>query len=513
MFKVTDQTGIVSSSNTMSTDMPSSDWEKKTKDTYDTDTNASEFEGDIRYKALFAAMLGFFGDSFTLFSISAATPYLEDVYTLTDRETGILDSLSLWGAVAGQLFFGYMADKIGRRSLYLLTGLMILIGETGSCLSQTTSTMPVWAMIGIFRVITGFGVGGEYPLSASVAAESCPAKKRGKLLALVFATQPLGFTVAAALPVILDAAGLSSQVIWRVTIGAALLPVGTSLILRYQMEESKSFTHAHAREKREAKKIALIEESAKKITSDGTQLTWFAKFRIEMQTLVSVYGKDVAGTALTWFLFDMVTYGNGLANSQVASSFGITSKSGKTQWNFAFNALGVPSGFAAALTLDRWGRVNIMGGSFIALTVLYAVLAGAYDPLVNHHSGNYAMAVLYGLTNMVSFFGPGTMTYVIPGEYFPSARKAKLDGFSAASGKIGAALSTYAFHVLGVRVVFFISFGAALVGAIASFTLVPRYGVDDIIGIQMRKEDLFTKERTARTARFCGTEKTNLQTA
>eukprot|EP00127_Corallochytrium_limacisporum_P005274 Clim_evm5s202 gene=Clim_evmTU5s202 len=509
MCKSTDNTDIVPSNNAV--EMSSGDWEKK-KGFYDSETEISEVETDIHYKALFAAMLGFFGDSYTLFSIGAAMPYIKDVYTLTDKETGIMDSLALWGAVAGQLTFGYMADKVGRRSLYLLTGLLILIGEIGACLSQTTSTMPIWGMIAIFRVITGFGVGGEYPLSASVAAESCPARKRGKLMALVFATQPLGATIGAALPLILEAAGVSSQIIWRVTVGFALVPVGTSLILRYLMEESKSFKRAHAHEIQEEHHMALIEESANKTSTHGHHLGRFAKFSIEMQTLAKVYGRDVAGTALTWFLFDIVTYGNGLASSKVASAFGIGSKTAKAQWHLAFNAMGVPSGFAAALTLDRWGRVNIMGASFCVLTVLYVVLGAAYNPLVSHHTGNYIMAVLYGLTNMFSFYGPGSMTYVIPGEYFASARKAKLHGFSAASGKVGAAISTYAFQVLGAQTVFFISFVVALLGAIASFTLVPRYSVEEVTSIQFRKEEAYDKQREALSAKYVGAN-TNVQTA
>eukprot|EP00127_Corallochytrium_limacisporum_P002817 Clim_evm30s141 gene=Clim_evmTU30s141 len=482
---------------------------------FEKESKSSSVDPPVSKKALFAAMLGFFGDSYSLFSISAAGPYIQDEYGVTDGQLGLMSSLALWGAVIGQLTFGYLADRYGRRPLYLVTGVLIVLGTIGCTIAQNPSDFPVWAWLSLFRLITGVGVGGEYPLSATVAAESCSPKLRGKLMTLVFAMQPLGATIGAAIPLAMEAGGVGNDPIWRTTMALALVPIGISLYMRYAMEESEDFKRAkeiedvaltrlsilsHAvedndvREVRRSHRLSIAPAQTKHEVEH-----WFHRFMVDFGALIATYGRDVAGTALAWFLFDIITIGNGLASSEVASGFGIKSDHAKAQFHLVFNAVGLPAGFLAAFTLDRWGRVNIMGYSFAALVVIFLVLGAAYSPLSASTPGTYAMAALYTITNLISFYGPGAMTYVIPGEYFPSAHKARLHGFSAASGKVGAAIFSYVFAVMDSQVVFILSCVVGLFGVIVTFALVPRYDADQITDIQEEKEAMFRREREART--------------
>jgi hypothetical protein len=86
-----------------------------------------------------------------------------------------------------------------------------------------------------------------------------------------------------------------------------------------------------------------------------------------------------------------------------------------------------------------------------------------------------------------SNFGPNTTTFVIPGEIYPAEVRATCHGFSAASGKLGAATGAYFFPlVLGpqgssgptrggmINAMFICSFVASI-GLLVTYLFIPQY--------------------------------------
>jgi len=70
------------------------------------------------------------------------------------------------GTLIGQVFFGIMADKYGRKKIYGSELAIILIATCCSALSAGLMTgVSIFTILGIWRVILGFGIGGDYPLS------------------------------------------------------------------------------------------------------------------------------------------------------------------------------------------------------------------------------------------------------------------------------------------------------------------------------------------------------------
>lgn len=113
------------------------------------------------------------------------------------------------GNVLGQLFFGIMADHIGRKrmctfrlpssaifhSRVLVDGVELSI-MIASCLAQALSgSGPAVNAIGIltvWRFCMGVGIGGDYPLSAVITSEFAATRSRGRLMTAVFASQGWG---------------------------------------------------------------------------------------------------------------------------------------------------------------------------------------------------------------------------------------------------------------------------------------------------------------------------------
>ncbi len=95
------------------------------------------------------------------------------------------------GEFVGSAFFGWLADRKGRKFVFLYNLLVFSFGM----LMAGFMSLPY--LIAIFVFIGGIGVGGEFPLVDSFTTEMMPAKVRGNRLALVYTIAvTAGFVIA-----------------------------------------------------------------------------------------------------------------------------------------------------------------------------------------------------------------------------------------------------------------------------------------------------------------------------
>ena len=74
------------------------------------------------------------------------------------------------GIMAGMIFFGFAGDLIGRNRAGRLTGLLMFTGVTVMAFYDNSQTEKIFQLFAIFFAVYGMGVGGEYPLTAAIAA-------------------------------------------------------------------------------------------------------------------------------------------------------------------------------------------------------------------------------------------------------------------------------------------------------------------------------------------------------
>lgn len=145
------------------------------------------------FTAIAIAGMGFFTDAYDLFSISLVTDLLGRIYytdgVLPVGVSALVNGVALCGTVVGQLFFGWLGDKVGRRHIYGVTLKLMVICSIASGLSFHRSRKSVITTLCFFRFWLGFGIGGDYPLSATIMAEYANKKTRGAFIAAVFAMQ------------------------------------------------------------------------------------------------------------------------------------------------------------------------------------------------------------------------------------------------------------------------------------------------------------------------------------
>jgi len=98
------------------------------------------------------------------------------------------------GSVIGQFAFGYAADALGRKAVYGKELMLIILATILTMTTPTGSLTPDSCLIylGVFRILLGIGVGGDYPMSASITSDRANLRKRGTMLAYIFSNQGWG---------------------------------------------------------------------------------------------------------------------------------------------------------------------------------------------------------------------------------------------------------------------------------------------------------------------------------
>ncbi|OAL26213.1 hypothetical protein AYO22_04391 [Fonsecaea multimorphosa] len=404
-------------------------------------------------KFLVVAGVGLFGDGYLNLSIGLAVPMLGYLYFQDEKNKvptvpadAIKASLSM-GMIVGQIGFGIFGDALGRHRIYgkelivtiLGTFLVILMPWKGF------SHHDVIAWMSVFRVVTGIGIGGDYPMTSSLSAEHNPMHSRAKLVLTVFASIGLGGMTSGIVYLVLLAAFKSSvndniyhlQWVWRLLFGIGLVPLIITLYFRLTMPESKPY-----------RQYVAEETSLKKDGKRGLreQFRDFREYFSEWR-----HAKVLFAVSMCWFLFDIAFYGVNLNQSIVLSRIGYGK--GPTPWHTLWNtavgniivaAAGYLPGYYIGIFLPDWiGRVKQQFYCSALVAVLYAIWAG-----VLNHSSTAGLVTLFTLSQLVLNMGPNCTTFLIPVEVFPTRVRGTAHGIAAASGKAGAMVTAFSFGSL-----------------------------------------------------------------
>lgn len=373
--------------------------------------------------------MGFFTDAYDLFIIGVVLKLLQSEWHIGSLETAIVGATALVSAAIGSAVFGRIADVFGRKYIYGLEVLVLGAGAIASAFSPN-----IWWLVA-FRFILGLGIGGDYPVSATIASEFAGKKTRGLMISTVFAMQGIGLIVGPLLAIALLAAKVPQDLVWRLLLAAGALPPLAVFWARRHLKETPRFAQLEEGKEddvaKKAKRIGFVEALKGAFGNDKQLAKW------------------LVGTSLCWFFLDLAYYGNTISNQQFVSA---VSPNGSQIHDlflsllvFAFAAF--PGYLLSIYGMDKWGRktIQLLGFGLMAASFIGIALLGDAKAIL------VPFVVLYCVNYFFTEFGPNTTTFVLPAEIFPVSVRTTSHGISATVGKVGAAVGTFGFPLLQAR--------------------------------------------------------------
>lgn len=162
---------------------------------------------------------------------------------LQASQIGVAAGIYVAGACLGALFFGYLADRIGRKKLFIITLAVYLVATVATAFSM--NPMFFYAC----RFFTGAGIGGEYAAINSAIDELIPARVRGRVDLIINGSFWLGTAFGAALSVfLLNENYFARDLGWRLAFGLGAVFGLCILIVRRYVPESPRWMFIHGKE-------------------------------------------------------------------------------------------------------------------------------------------------------------------------------------------------------------------------------------------------------------------------
>ncbi len=205
-----------------------------------------------QWRALLAAKLGWMLDAMDFLLYVMAIDQLKEYFGFDDGTAGLLGTVTLVTSAIGGIVFGVVADRAGRTRALMATILIFSVCSLGAATSQSLWQLMVW------RVLLGFGMGGEWASGAVLVSETWPAELRTRAISIMQSGWSLGYIAAALVAaVILDVLDLGASA-WRWLFAIGILPALFTLWIRRSVPEPEAWRRRHAAGKRGANAFGVL---------------------------------------------------------------------------------------------------------------------------------------------------------------------------------------------------------------------------------------------------------------
>ncbi|CAL5867113.1 uncharacterized protein PFLUO_LOCUS1325 [Penicillium psychrofluorescens] len=399
-------------------------------------------------------------DGFNASIIGNVELLMEVIYpkSFTTAVAARLSNAFMVGMIIGMLSFGYISDKLGRKTGAVLTTIILVLGIALSAgASGLTDDGMFWMLI-IARGIAGVGAGGEYPVAGAGAAEATDEapgirKHRGFIFAMIGdLSASLGFAFGALVPLLLLLCFHQQvqhyEAVWRVALVMGVIPPLSIFWFRYRMVMSSAYRKSSMK-----------------------------KQRIPYWLVLKKYWRPLLGVSGSWFIYNYISYPFGLFSSTIVGRVNPSSSLALTMaWGTLINCFYIPGAFIGGFLSDRIGRRRTMALGYLLQAILGFVLGGALGPIQTKLP---LFIVLYGIFLTLGEVGPGSTIVLTASESFPTAVRGHAVGLAAAFSKAGAAIGTQVFKPIlaswgsdetrGTQAVFLIGSGFAVLGALLAW--------------------------------------------
>ncbi len=421
----------------------------------------------IHLKVGFFAGLGAFLDGFDYAVIAIALIGIIPTFHPSPTQIATLVAAAYAGGALGGIVFGTLADRFGRKLLFLLDIAFFIIFAALSGIATSV------AMLIALRFFLGMGLGGDFPLSASYISEFAPKAVRGKLSSWVGSFWWVGafcaMLVGAAFYTFLPPADS-----WRYVLAFGTLPAIAALWLRAGLPESPRWYLAHGQTE---KALKVIQRSNPLFTLDQLQ-AYSAGIggpahdsRPKFSDLFS--REIVRSTVFTSSFFACYTlafYAVTIYGPVLLKNLGGYTSPVQLALGSAFYFLwAIIGSYSNVALVDKIGRKTCLLVSFAGMATILVLLSIVYPPTF------YEGLMLLAAFQFFQTFGAGTLWASYIPELFPTRLRASGHGMATLVSRLGAVASSFiwiaAVSAYGLRGAFLVHGSFAVVGIVVTLWL------------------------------------------
>ena len=385
--------------------------------------------GSVQAKrALVAATLGWMLDAFDVTLFAMTLPAMRAALGLSATAAGVLGSATLVAGAAGGLVFGWVADRYGRTRALMLSVILYSVFTAACGFAQD------FGQLLAFRVLLGFGMGGEWASGAALVSESWAAEHRGKALGFMQSGWAVGYAAAALVNGIVQPAYG-----WRAVFFVGILPALLTIWIRRRVDEPPIWQSRRV--------TSTATEGIRSLFAGPLAPLTIALTFMNACTLFAWWGFYLW---LPSYLVQRVEQGG--VGLQLLSSSGF----------ILFMQAGMWVGYVTfGFVSDAFGRKP----TYVAYLIMAAALLTAFLSTTN-------ATLLLALGPFVAFFATGYFSGfgAVTAEIYPTAIRATAQGFTYNLGRLASALAPFTVGSLaqthGFAAALSLSSGAFLVAAL-----------------------------------------------
>ncbi|MBG9916366.1 MFS transporter [Bacillus sonorensis] len=342
-------------------------------------------------KLLGIAGLGWLFDAMDVGILSFIITALHVEWKLTPEEMSWIGSINSIGMAVGAFLFGLMADRVGRKYVFIIT---LLFFSVGSGLSALTTTLTAFL---ILRFFVGMGLGGELPVASTLVSETVPPERRGRVVVLLESFWAFGWLAAALISYF-----IIPNYGWQIALLITALPAFYALYLRLALPDSP--------------KYETLDQKRKPSMFDNIKNVWSGRF-----------ARPTAMLWIVWFCVVFSYYGMflWLPSVMVMKGFSMIKS---FEYVLIMTLAQLPGYFTAAWLIEKAGRKMVLI-VYLLGTAVSAYFFGTAESL----------ALLLAAGMFLSFFNLGAWgaLYAYTPEQYPTEIRGTGAGMAAAFGRIG----------------------------------------------------------------------------